>query len=510
MILLFVLSIRLCILQLKPDDRVVLSYQNHQEENISDMKYMILDCNGKDLMTYKKTYVLVIDTKPFSLNNYEETLQGLMALNYIMKVEDEDFSFSSIMKDSGKKYYNICEDTYNKINSLKNIKGIYTYVKDSVDIKKAWSVSSMFSHILDENNEDGSLQKDLNNVLKNNENPKSQFYLDDKAVYAKHTTKINQNNKNIMLTVDKEMQNKVRDVLDKEEYRKLSNVGVTIMESDSGKVKVLEQKDESDSNINLAIGQMGYEPGSVYKIITLGTALDLGLININSTFNCNGKICKSVHGNISVEKAFEISCNDTFAQIGQKVGYNNLMKYSVNQGLYSRILNYYGNNKDEAAGVKPVQSGGMNNISIGQCMNVTPIQMMGAVNTVINNGIYVKPYIIEGISDTNDNIIKSYTVNGKRIYSETTAKILKNMMRSVVINGTGKNALIENIMTGGKTGSSTGNDNCTHGWFAGYFELDGKDYTMVVFVPELTGDNLGGGNTAAPVFKDIVVSLKNK
>ena len=76
-------------------------------------------------------------------------------------------------------------------------------------------------------------------------------------------------------------------------------------------------------------------------------------------------------------------------------------------------------------------------------MNVTPIQMLGAINTVTNNGIYVKPYIVETIIDKNDNTIKEFKTEEKRIYSETTSKILKNAMREVVVNGTGKNAYID-------------------------------------------------------------------
>lgn len=123
-------------LQLHPSEKVQSSYQNHQEENITNLDYMILDCNGKDLMKYDKKYVLVIDVKPFTLNNYEETLEDLMALNFIMKSEDPQFNYSNIMKQGGKVYYNISEDTYNKINKLKNIKGIYTYISDTVDGKK--------------------------------------------------------------------------------------------------------------------------------------------------------------------------------------------------------------------------------------------------------------------------------------------------------------------------------------------------------------------------------------
>ncbi len=473
------------------------------------MKYMILDSNGRDLISYEKEYVLVIDTKPFSLNNYEETLQGLMALNYIMKAEDNNFSFSHIMKESGKKYYIISQDTYNKIKSLKNIKGIYTYIKDKTDIKKAWSVDSMFSKILNEENEKGSIQEDIYNYVRGNQTAKQQFYIDEKAVYAKHSVEINSHNKNIVLTIDKNFQDKISEVLNKEEFKELDNVGVTIMESDTGKIRALKQKDESEPNINLAIGQIGYEPGSVYKIITLGCALDMGLTNINNTFYCKGEICKTIHGNLTVEEAFKISCNDIFAQIGKKVGYDKLMTYSKEMGLYNSVLNYKEKDKDEGVGVKPKESDGMNNIAIGQCMNVTPLQILGAVNTAVNNGVYVKPYIVEGISDVNDNIIKFFNTTQKRVYSETTSKIVKQLMREVVINGTGKNAFIDNNYTAGKTGTATGS-NAAHGWFAGYFEMDNKTYTMVVFVPDLKDENLGGGNTAAPIFKEIVLNLNKK
>jgi cell division protein FtsI/penicillin-binding protein 2 len=513
MTIILILTTRLSILQVYPSDKVVGSYQNHQEENISNMNYMILDTNGKDLMQYNKKYVLVIDTKPFSLNNYEETLEDLMALNFIMKSENPEFNYTDIMKQSGKMYFNISEDTYNKVNSLKNIKGIYTYTYDEIDNKKAWSTANMLSKILDDKQETDSLEGQLYNYLKDNEKPQSEFYLDNRAVYSKQSVSINDNNKNLKLTIDKEIEDKVREVLNDEKFSSLNNIGVTIMEADTGKIRAMVQKDESAANINLGIEQIGYEPGSIYKVITLGAALDMGLININDTFVGTGKIDKKAFGKLTVEEAFEKSCNDIFAEIGTKVGYEKLMEYSEKLGLYNRVLNLEGNNRTEAEGVKPEKESGINNISIGQCMNVTPIQMLGAINSVVNNGIYEKPYIIDSILDKDDNIIKEFKTDTKRVFSDTTAKIIQNSMRQVVVKGTGIKAYIGNLDIGGKTGSSTGSEGKTHGWFAGFFSIGEKKYTMVVFTPDINsskaGDNeeLGGGDTAAPVFKDIVKKL---
>ena len=149
-------------------------------------------------------------------------------------------------------------------------------------------------------------------------------------------------------------------------------------------------------------------------------------------------------------------------------------------------------------------------------MNVTPIQMLGAINAVTNNGIYVKPYIVEGIWEKDDSTIKEFKTDGKRVYSETTAKLIKNAMRQVVIKGTGIKAYAGDLNIGGKTGSSTGSNGQTHGWFAGYFSIGDKNYTMVVFTPDIqsnkNADNeeLGGGDTAAPILKDIVQTLNTK
>ena len=116
------LSVRLYYLQVQPSTQVQGELQNHQIETLSEINYRILDTNGKELLKYKKKYVLVIDARPFQLNNYEETLEDLLALNFIMKSEDPNFNYSDIIALNGKTYYDeITEETYNKIKKLNNI-----------------------------------------------------------------------------------------------------------------------------------------------------------------------------------------------------------------------------------------------------------------------------------------------------------------------------------------------------------------------------------------------------
>ena len=105
--------------------------------------------NVNDFKVFKDFWVLelCIRDRPFKLNNYEETLQDLLALNFIMKSEDESFNFSDIMQQSGKIYYNITKETYDKINKLNDIKGIYTYVYDELDLKESWRVENIIASI---------------------------------------------------------------------------------------------------------------------------------------------------------------------------------------------------------------------------------------------------------------------------------------------------------------------------------------------------------------------------
>ena len=512
------LTIRLYILMMYPTTSVQGELENHQVEYTSDSNYKLFDANGKSLINYKSKYVMVLDTKPFKLNNYEETLEDLLALNFIMKSEDEDFNFTDIMNQSGKLYYTITEETYEKLNKLNDIKGIYTYVYDELDLKERWNVENMIASIDKNNVEEGSFESSILDIISENKRPTIGFHLDEKSIYRSNETNYGENNKNIRLTIDEDWSDKIRNVLNSDDYSNLDNVGVVLLEANTGKIKSMVQKDESEANINLGIGQLGLEPGSIFKVITEAIALNEGLVNVSDFFSCNGNICSNSgksysHGTLTLGDALEVSCNDIFAKVGQLIGYKNMLKYTTNLGLYNKVLGLAGENREEAIGVMAKQSDGISNFAIGQCITVTPLQIAGAINAVVNDGVYIKPSLIEAIVDEDNNVIESAQNEENRIFSSTTSKLVKNNMYDVIWQGTGSAAKIEGITQGGKTGTATGEGGATtHGWFAGYFELNGKIYTLVISVPNIkgvdqNGNELGGGNTAAPIYREIIKSL---
>ena len=106
-----------------------------------------------------------------------------------------------------------------------------------------------------------------------------------------------------------------------------------------------------------------------------------------------------------------------------------MLRYTEKLGLYQKVLGLSGENKEEALGIKPTLSEGVSNFSIGQCITVTPLQIAGAINAVVNDGIYIKPYIIENIVDNDGNVISTEESESRRVFSTTTSEIVQKSMR---------------------------------------------------------------------------------
>ena len=516
--LLFMLILRLYYIQVHPTKLVQGELKNYQTEIFNGSRYSVFDTNGESLVNDSEKYVLVIDSKPFRLNNYEDTIEDLLALNFIMKSEYGDFSYTDVMSSSGKLYYYLTYESYEKINKLKSIKGIYTYVYTERKASEAGKIEDIMATVEESEISEGSLQEKVYNCIKDNKYEEGEYSLNDKSIYELTNKSDTYGNKNIQLTINKEWSEKIKDVLNDESYSFLENVGVVLLESDTGKIRALVQKDDKMANVDLAIGSIGYEPGSIFKILTEAIVLDMGLTDSNDVYSCIGLICSKngesyAHGPLSVDEALQISCNDIFAQLGTMVGYDNMVRYTEKLGLYQKVLGLSGENKDEAVGTKPTLEEGVSNFSIGQCVTVTPLQIAGAINAVINDGVYIKPYIIESIVDNDGNLISEEESESRRVFSTTTSEIVQKSMSDVIWLGTGYEARVEGINEGGKTGTSTGEGGGTnHGWFAGYFEYNGEKYTLVVVAPNIgethpDGRELGGGNTGAPIFRDIINSL---
>ncbi len=496
-----------------------------EKEHVGNYNYLLLDRNGKDLNTYKRKYKVIIDGKTFSANAMNQNLDNFINFNYIIKEEIPSFEANSIMNEE-RVTYDISKKAFEKISLLSDVKGIYAYEYDEIDNLNNWSIESMLMkdrgrHVFKKTDnykkDKDSLEGQIVEATKDNKNTNIVFEKDLDGIYKQKEYEINEKNKNMVLTLDKEYQEIVRSVLNKEEYSKFDNIGVAIVKSKTGEVLALGQKDDIEPNIVTgAGGGAGYEPGSVFKVTTLAAAMEYNNVKLSDIKECNGMICREelIHGKINIQKAMEVSCNDIFAKLGAEVGLEKLQNFAINQGYFDKVLNLDTNTGMEGKGDGGNLELAGGEVGIGQSILSTPMQVVGSLSTIMNDGEYIKPYILKEFENTNGDVVKEFDTQKEELISKETAEAIRVLLRDCVDSGSGIRAKIEGVEIGGKTGTTQSGKE-SHGWFLGYFELDGEFYNMVVFLPNINekeenGVDLGGGNTAAPIFKDIVLELLKK
>lgn len=503
---------------------VMANSQYSYKEDITDANYQLFDCNGKQLLDYNKKYFAVISPEIFSKNNLDTEQDKMLTLMYVLRNYNKDYDLakSGILNSNKKIYYEIDESTYNKLKDIKEVKGFYAYTYSALEKSGTWNIENLLASTkrsdTDELKSQDSLEMQIYNKTKANKKPQIIFNRDVNGSIVEEKTELPQNNVNVRLTFDKNIEEKIKEVLNNDKNKNFQQIGVVLMEANTGKIKALVQKDDSKPNVNLGVAtNHGFFPGSIFKVIVEEAGLDRKTINVTDNFTCRGLIeleSENKHGTLTPEEALVVSCNDIFAQIGAKVGFNNFYDNAKSQGLFEKVLGI-DSEKEGAVEVKDpkVSDGSVGLASIGQNLRITPIEAISIANTVVNDGTYIKPYIVDAYTDDNNKEIEKQSTEEKSVIEKSTASIMKNQMIKVVEKGTAQAAYLKDIEIGGKTGSTQrvevakkGGQPESHsdGWFVGFFKIKDKYYSMVVFIQDIDKDNESGGSTAAPIFKDIV------
>ncbi|EJO5348049.1 penicillin-binding protein 2 [Clostridium botulinum] len=506
------------------------------EEDIKDNKYKLLDTNGKDLLKYKEKYYAVLVPSAFKDNKEEKDEEKLLTIMYILRNYNEkyDITQNQSIDSSGKNYYEIDKITYDKLKNIKGVKGFYSYKKEVVDNsvydkKESWKLENM---ILNPYKSDQktfknkeSLEMKIYNRVKENKIPKIIYKKDLQGQIISQHIEEPTSNVNPKLTLDSKVQDSIRKVLRKKQYKNFNQIGVILSEAESGKIRAMLQKDETLPNVNIgAATQNGFPPGSIFKIITEEAALENNKVSLKDSFKCTGEFennKKVTHGSLSTNDAFIVSCNDIFSQIGRKTGFDNINNIAKKHKLYNKVLELHYEQKGAIQmqkGEKPnLSDGTLSLISFGQLIRITPIEAVSMINTVVNNGVYVKPYILESFVDDKDITLEEFNTTKEQIIGKYSANIIKNQMKQVVKRGTAKLAYDPNIEIGGKTGTNERNEANDKGkveqfsdaWFIGFFKVNNKYYSMLVFIPKIKTEGESAGTTAVPIFYDIVKEIKD-
>ncbi len=536
-VLLSLLALRLYFIMDKSGEELaaIADAQITIKEPIGELNYNLLDCNGKDLLKYKEKYYFCVISNLFSKNNYNTKLDDLLATNIILKKYNKEYDLINIDVDSFEKViWEVDEKTYGELKEIEGVKGVYTYSYKEVNDKyRESSIENIITNPIyykPETNDDGetiyvetkkpqnSLEGEIIKKTLQNGYVNDIFKIDESGAIENVSTEISKENLDVVLTLDEEIQLRIEEVINDEKYKDNKQIGVIVMESDTGKIRGLAQKDYyNDANIILGTGDVTFHPGSIFKIIVEEAGLEEKIIDLNKTYYL---VYNDIYDHfdsypMKITEAFIKSSNNVFSQVGEEVTLNIINEYAEKQGLNEKVLNMCSeNNGFYDSNINVGQT------SIGQGHGITPIEAISIPNTIINEGKYVKPTIVEGYADSSGNIIEKENIIEKRVISETNANIIKNQMISVVREGTGKKAYSSYIDLGGKTGTAEcvdegdfisiekdyDDEEFNELWFAGFFEVNNKYYSMIVFIPH-SEEKVYGGDVCAPIFKDIVENL---
>ena len=521
---------------LKADSLKTMANAQYTIEESYGMQYNLLDCNGKPLLDYTVKYYAIIDPVDYKRFNNSTSKYDLAALIITLRNYNSEYDLEMI-KDNGngeKIRYTIDEATYNKLKDIKDVKGFYIYAANEVNENfknRYWKIENLLTNAKYINNKgvsvfknNTSLEMQIYNKTKNNEFNKIRFVKGVDGELAEGKIIKPKNNVNVRLTLDKEIQDKVEGILHEEKNKKYKQIGVVLMDSSTGKIRSMAQKDDNAYNANLGYPSTnGALPGSIFKVIVDEAGLDLNLIDNNKIYKLDPKLFpEDSHqykdkNKFTIGEALRDSSNNIFAQIGWDVGFQNIYNYAEKQGILGKVLNLEQEDigKFQVDLLHPMPSD-TSLTAIGQNVTITPLEAISIPNTIINNGTYVQPSIIDSYVNDNNEILENITSKTSQVLKRETAEIVKSHMVDVVNNGTGKVASIEGMDIGGKTGTTTYLDKGipkSDGWFVGFFNINQTNYSMVVFVNDIKMNIQGvadeeAASTAAPIFKEIVNALK--
>ncbi len=264
-----------------------------------------------------------------------------------------------------------------------------------------------------------------------------------------------------------------------------------------------------------------YEPGSTFKIITAAAALEEGVVKLDDAFFCPGyKIVEdrrircartTGHGAETFETGIMNSCNPVFMELGERLGAESFAGYFKQFGLLSKtnidLPGEAGTIMHKTENIGPVE---LATISFGQSFQITPIQLVTTVSSIINGGTRVTPHFGVSVQDADGNTVKTFSYEThENICTAETSETMRYLLEKVVSEGTGKNAKIEGFSIGGKTATSQTLPRSDHKYissFLGFAPADNPQVLVLVVINNPQGIYYGG-TIAAPVAKEIFENI---
>ena len=536
------------------------------EVSIDARRGRILDRNGVELAVSANVYRV-----DFDLNSVRQYLKNnsLTNADIASKIADAvSIEESKVMEKLETKLASganagsatlirrIEKEVADKVNNL-NIDGVIV----SPDTKRYYTKGEFLAHVLGSTNVDGQgltgveLQYNeylsgvpgvrISEIERNEENLS--------YTISNFTEPID--GKDVTLTIDSKIQAIAEKVAEKGLVdNQAKRVSIMVMNPNNGEILAMVNKPDFNPNNSFdgfedfsgetdgeklqkmwrnSLVNDTFEPGSIFKVVTMVTALEEGIASESDTFECGGSLqvgshtikCwkTSGHGSQILPQILQNSCNVGFMKLGEKIGKETLNEYIKKLGFGKTTgIDLPG----EASGIvkktENITESDLATISFGQTNTVTAIQYMQAFNALANGGSLIQPHIMKEVSHYNSDDTKvtdeTYEpVISKDVLSDKSTATLRDYLERTVNEGGSNKSYIEGYHIGGKTGTAQKVNSVTGGYESGKYissmaamaPVDSPEITAFVSIDEPSNGAYYAGVVTAPLMKVLLTDIFN-
>ncbi len=340
----------------------------------------------------------------------------------------------------------------------------------------------------------------------------------------------------IYLTLNKEYQAILREELinQMEKTEAIGAMGIIINPEDGRILSMVSVPDfnpnfqrefEASYKKNRIVSDL-IEPGSTFKIVTIGAALEDGIelleeYNVEGPYDFHGiKMVEDYEPNtiLTMEEILIYSSNIGTIKIAEELGRDRIYNKAKELGFGSKTgLSLYGEPNGTLKNTKKWTLSSMHSVPIGYEVSVTPVHVAMAYASIANGGFLLKPYLVDKVIKNDKTTLNNKKRVKKRVLSQSNAETLKNILFKTINIGSGKKAYLEGWDVAGKTGTaqksiSGGYSESKHlSSFVGFFPKDNPQLLALIIIdePSTSGNQHFGGVSAAPVFKSVMNRIIN-
>ncbi|MGG7143693.1 stage V sporulation protein D [Clostridium nigeriense] len=442
-----------------------------------------------------------------------------------------------------------------KVKDL-NIPGVIV----SPDTKRYYPNGNFLAHVLGSTNIDGQgltgVELEYNDYLSGTPGLRiselSKY--NDELPYTISEFTAPVNGSDLVLTIDANLQAFAEKVAEKGYIdNQAKQVSIIIMNPNNGEILAMVNKPDFDPNNpyegaenyegeNLAekVQKMWrnhlvndtFEPGSIFKVVTMIGNLEEGLVDESDTFTCNGSLkigphtikCwkTSGHGTQTLPEILQNSCNVGFMEIGKKIGKEKLNEYISKLG-FGQVsgVDLPGEAKGITKKTENINEADLATISFGQTNTVNAVQYMAAFNSIINGGKLIQPHIMKEITSSNENgetvVKETFEAKVTEVLSESNTSILRDYLERTVSYGGSSKTYVEGYHIGAKTGTAQKVNPNGGGYesgkyissLAGFAPADNPQVTVFISIDEPGTGTYYAGQIVAPLANILFTDIFN-